>query len=195
MLYSYVEGASHRRWFRLSVKHAILGILARSPRHGYELKGEFDLLTGGLWELNIGQVYSTLERMRREGLVELDCDEEGDDRKVYRMTAAGLRELQVWFQRPPLKPRPLRDEVLIRLGLLLEQEPARALDLVDSQRRIYHVQLAALTRQKLRLKAEPDSGVERLRQELLLDAAIQHTEADLRWLEACETKVRRFMGS
>ncbi|MFZ5818064.1 MAG: PadR family transcriptional regulator [Bacillota bacterium] len=177
------------------MKHAILGFLARTPRHGYELKGEFDLLTGGLWELNIGQVYSTLERMLREGLVALEAEEaEGDDRKVYRVTPAGLHELQAWLDRPPLKPRPLRDEVLIRLGLLLEQDPGRALALIDSQRRIYHLQLADLTRQKLALRQEAGPAAERLRRELLLDAALQHTEADLRWLEGCESKLRGFIG-
>lgn len=177
----------------LSVKHAILGFLARSPRHGYELKSEFDLLTGGLWDLNIGQVYSTLERMCKDGLVELQEGDDGsDDRKVYRVTEAGLKELELWLERPPLKARPLRDEVLIRLGLLLMRQPARALDLIDSQRRIYHLQMANLTRQKLAMKEPP--GPERLRRELVLDAAMAHAETDLRWLDTCEQKIRLLLN-
>lgn len=177
----------------LSVKHAILGFLARSPRHGYELKSEFDLMTGGLWDLNIGQVYSTLERMLKDGLVALDEADDGtEDRKVYRVTEAGVQELELWLQRPPLKARPLRDEVLIRLGLLLMREPARAIDLIEAQRRIYHLQMADLTRRKLAMREPP--GPERLRRELVVDAAIAHTEADLHWLESCEQKVRLFLN-
>lgn len=177
----------------MAVRHGILGILAERPRHGYELKQEFDLLTGGLWDLNIGQVYSTLDRMVKEGLVTLEEGvAAGDDRKVYRVTPAGLAELQSWLGRPPLKPRPLRDEVFVRLGLLVQRDPVGALDLVESQRRIYHQQMAELTRQKIALaRGEPTPG--RLRHELLLDSALLHTEADLKWLEICEARVRALL--
>jgi DNA-binding PadR family transcriptional regulator len=57
--------------YPLSVRHGILGLLAKQPRHGYELKTGFDTLTGGLWELNVGQVYTTLDRMRKDGLEQL----------------------------------------------------------------------------------------------------------------------------
>lgn len=173
----------------LAVKHGILGILARGHRHGYELKTEFDSLTGGLWELNVGQIYSTLERMLKDALVAL---EEGDgpeeDRKVYRITEEGLKELDLWLKRPPLKARPVRDEVFVRLGLLIDRDIAGALDLLESQRRIFHLQMADLTRQKIGLARA--AGPDRLRRELVLDAAIFHVEADLKWLETCETKLR-----
>jgi DNA-binding PadR family transcriptional regulator len=177
----------------LAVKHGILGILADRPRHGYELKQEFDLLTGGLWELNIGQIYSTLDRMMKEGQVALEEGEgAGEERKVYRVTPAGLAELDTWLDRPPLKPRPLRDEVFVRLGLLVQRDPAGALDLVASQQRLYHRQMAEITRQKIGLaRSQPSS--DRLRQEILLDAALLHTEADLKWLENCEARVRAFL--
>lgn len=173
----------------LPVKHGILGILAERPRHGYELKTEFDLLTGGLWELNVGQIYSTLERMLKDGLVVLEVETGGaEDRKVYRITAEGRGELAAWLDRPPLRARPVRDEVYVRLGLLLERNLSAALALIESQRRIYHVQMAELTREKLRIVRE--SGYERFRKELLLDAALLHTEADLKWLDTCEDKLQ-----
>lgn len=178
---------------RVAVRHGILGLLAERPRHGYELKQEFDLLTGRLWELNIGQIYSTLDRMVKEGLVALEAGEESAERKVYRVTAAGLAELQTWLERPPAKPRPLRDEVFVRLGLLVQRDLADALDLVQAQRRIYHQQMAELTRQKIGL-ARGGPTPERLRQELLLDAALLHTEADLKWLDSCEARVRAFLA-
>lgn len=179
----------------LAVKHGILGILAERPRHGYELKTEFDLLTGGLWELNVGQIYSTLERMRKDGLVSLEgVDEAGEDRKVYRVTESGLAELAAWLERSPLKPRPLRDEVFVRLWLLLVRDPAAACALIDSQRRIYLQQMVALTRQKIDLAREP-RGVTWLQRQLLLDAALLHAEADLKWLDTCEAKLQQEAGS
>jgi DNA-binding PadR family transcriptional regulator len=177
----------------LAVKHGILGILAEGPRHGYELKTQFESLTGGLWELNAGQIYSTLERMLKDGLVELDADEgPGEDRKIYRVTPDGLAELDTWLARPPLKARPMRDEIYVRLGLLVEKDVARALDLLESQRRVYHLQLAELTREKI--KTAKANGPERMRREMMLDAALLHVDADLKWLENCEARLRAMGG-
>jgi len=178
----------------LAVKHGILGILAGRPRHGYELKTEFDNLTAGLWELNVGQIYSTLERMVKDGLVESYADEgPGDDRKMYRVTTEGLQELEVWLSRPPLKARPMRDEIYVRLGLLVEKDLAAALDLLDSQRRVYHLQMAELTRQKIgAARAAP--GPDRVRREMMIDSALFHVEADLKWIETCEARLRAMGG-
>ncbi len=172
----------------MSVKHGILGILADGPRHGYELKTQFDTLTGGLWDLNVGQIYSTLERMRKDGLVALEeSAADGDDRKVYRVTTAGLEELDDWLQAPPLRPRPLRDEFFVQLGLLMDRNRAAALALIDDMRRVYHLRLAELTRQKVVLARSQERG--RIRRELLLDAALLHVEADLKWLDRCEERL------
>lgn len=94
-----------------------------------------------------------------------------------------------WLHKAPTKPRPLRDEVFVRLGLLLPGDPGGAEALLEEQRRLYLLQLADLTRQKLALGKEP--GVHRLRRELLLDAALLHAEADLKWLEICQQKLHR----
>lgn len=173
----------------LAVKHGILGILAGRPRHGYELKTQFERLTGGLWELNVGQIYSTLERMQKEGLVALEGAEgPEEERKTYRITETGLAELERWLARPPLKARPLRDEMYVRLGLLIEKDLNRALELLESQRRVYHLQMAELTR--ARIQVARAQGPEQLQQEMMLDAALLHVEADLRWLENCEARLR-----
>lgn len=177
----------------LAVKHGILGILAGRPRHGYELKTEFDNLTGGLWELNVGQIYSTLERMLKDGLVQLEEDEgPGEDRKIYRITPDGLTELDTWLSRPPLKARPMRDEIYVRLGLLVERDLAGAFGLLDSQRRVYHLQMAELTRQKIGVARA--KGPDRMRREIMLDAALLHVDADLKWLENCEARLRALGG-
>ena len=97
----------------MSVKHALLGILSRQPRHGYELKREFDDALGDFWSLNFGQIYTTLERLQADGLVEHQEVSQHDkpDKKVYRITDQGLAEFYDWKTRA-IKPEPrsLRDE-------------------------------------------------------------------------------------
>lgn len=185
----------------LSVKHGLLGILAVRPCHGYELKTEFDQLTGGLWELNVGQVYSTLERLLKDGLIAtLPSEPGGEDRRVYEPTPQGLAELDAWLSEPPTRARPLRDELYVHLGLLLERDLPAARQLIEQQRRLYHLQMADLTRQKLQLSRA--STADRLRQqplgpprggrwrELVLDAALLHLEADLKWMDHCEERLQ-----
>src|ERR1051326_7748750 len=101
----------------MSVKYALLGILSERERHGYDLKNAFDERVGEFWALNFGQIYSTLDRLEREGLVEMHSQpqEKRPDRKVYRITTKGRRELEKWLYRPVLRPRALRDEVFIKL--------------------------------------------------------------------------------
>ncbi len=177
----------------MSVKHGILGILADGPRHGYELKTQFDGLTGGLWDLNVGQIYSTLERMRKDGLVALEESGEGaDERKTYRVTDAGREELDGWLQAPPLRPRPLRDEFFVQLGLLIDRNRPAALALINGVRRVHHLRLASLTRQKVLLARSQERG--RIHRELLLDAALLHVEADLTWLDRCEERLGALGG-
>ena len=174
----------------MPVKHGILGLLAKRPYHGYKLKTGFDDLTAGQWELNVGQVYTTLDRMIRDDLVAVEkSDGSGNDRKVYRITEGGLEELESWLQFPPLRSRPYRSEVYVRLALQIERDLSAALDLIDTHRRVHHIQMADLTRQKLAL-ARSQEQTDRLRRELILDAAIMHVEADLKWLEVCEDRIR-----
>lgn len=165
-------------------------MLQERPRHGYELKTAFEELTSGLWELNIGQVYSTLDRLEKDGLVALaDPTGAGPDRKVYLITESGAAELAAWLASPPLKPPPLRSEVHVRLRLLWRRDVAAALEFIATQRRVYHLHMAQLTRQKLALDRSQSSDP--LQPNLLLDAALLHTEADLKWLDLCEEKLRR----
>lgn len=124
----------------MPVKHGILALLIERPRHGYELKTGFEALTSGLWGLNIGQVYSTLDRLRKEGLVALqEGDGSGEERKVYQITLEGRNELEAWLEAPPLEARPFRDEIFVRLSLLLDRDLAAALELIETQRRVYHL--------------------------------------------------------
>lgn len=175
----------------MSVKYGLLGILARQPKHGYELKRTFERITGGFWRLNYGQIYQTLDRLEGDGLVNhtVEHDVSAPDRKVYDITAAGRSALARWLDNPEPRPRPLRDELFIRLAVMAGEELEPVLELLARHRTLYLAKMAELTRAKGRSKRGGD-GRDGLVEELLLDAALFHTEADLRWLEHCEAKLR-----
>jgi DNA-binding PadR family transcriptional regulator len=166
------------------LKFALLGLLAHDPKHGYDLKNELEQALGGHWEINFGQIYTTLARMERDGLVEVaEEDRDGRGKKTYRVTAAGRRELDAWFDSPVEKPRPLRDEFFIKLvvgRLAGAADPAR---IIDRQRQAYLTQLRDLTALASRT-ADPYVG-------LMIEGGILHLQADLRWLDLCAERMER----
>ena len=82
----------------VSVKFGLLALLAEAPTHGYQLKTDFERRTANQWALNIGQVYTTLQRLERDGLVEAIGTD--GDRNEYRITPDGRRQLDEWFVSP-----------------------------------------------------------------------------------------------
>jgi DNA-binding PadR family transcriptional regulator len=175
----------------MSVKFALLGILSERERHGYDLKSAFDERVGEFWSLNYGQIYTTLDRLEREGLVERRAEPQPKrpDRKVYRVTVKGRRELAQWLGRPVARPRALRDELFVKLVFrpLSDLEPV--LDLVARQKDVYLAHMKRLTRRKYELAKHPRHET-RLVTDLLIDAALFHAEADVRWLAHAEEKLR-----
>src|SRR5262245_16850547 len=101
----------------MSVRYAVLGLLSSGAMHGYELKSRFDRATGGFWQLNFGQIYSTLDRLEHEGLVErlFEHDDADSERKVFRITVRGRAKLDEWILHPAAQPRALRDDLFVRL--------------------------------------------------------------------------------
>jgi DNA-binding PadR family transcriptional regulator len=166
------------------LKFALLGLLTRNPKHGYDLKNELEQALGGHWEINFGQIYTTLARLERDGLVEVAAeDQDGRGKKTYRITDEGRKELTAWFEEPVEKPRQLRDEFFIKLmiGRLMGQpDPAR---IIDRQRQAYLTQLRGLTAMASRA-GDPEI-------ELMVEGAILHLQADLRWLDLCDERVER----
>jgi DNA-binding PadR family transcriptional regulator len=166
------------------LKFALLGLLARDPKHGYDLKNELEQALGGHWEINFGQIYTTLGRLERDRLVQVVAeDQDGRGKKTYRITAEGRRELAAWFEEPVEKPRQLRDEFFIKMivgRLAGESDPAR---IINRQRQAYLTQLRDLTALASRT-GEPDI-------ELMVEGAILHLQADLRWLDLCAERLER----
>jgi DNA-binding PadR family transcriptional regulator len=170
---------------RVSVRYGLLALLAEAPTHGYQLKTAFERRTGGSWLLNIGQVYTTLQRLERDGLVE-ELEADGtDDRRDFRITTAGRQQLEDWFATPVVPEGPARDELTIKVLLAVATGDVDVTDLLQRQRRASVEQLQAYTRRKA--KADPERDVAFL---MMLDALIFRTEAEIRWLDACDARIR-----
>jgi DNA-binding PadR family transcriptional regulator len=176
----------HGREARMSVRFGLLALLDEAPSHGYNLKTAFERRTGGSWALNIGQVYTTIQRLERDGLVEsVDTADDGDDRREYRITPAGRAQLATWFDNPVVAEAPARDELTIKVLLAVAAGDVDVTALLQRQRRASIEQLQAYTRRKA--KANPERDVAFL---ILLDALIFRTEAEIRWLDACDARIR-----
>ncbi|MDX2077044.1 MAG: helix-turn-helix transcriptional regulator [bacterium] len=191
----------------MSVKHALLGILNEAPKHGYDLKRAFDDKLGDLWVLNVGQIYTTLERLHSEGLVEYDTIEQSDkpDKKVYRITPAGKDIFETWRISPlKVEPRSLRDELYVKIAFMDDTDAESILMLIQSQHSTYMAQMMALTNRKFHIEQESKIALskantseaqhqierEKVIKMALLDVAIFHAEADIRWLRQCEVRIK-----
>lgn len=171
----------------MSVRYAILGLLAQRPRHGYELRAAFEALAGGAksWDVKPAQVYSTLDRLEEAGQISQEDTQQagGPEKRIYALTPEGRQSLQAWFDSGvPLDHQ--RDEFFIKLMVALacgEADPHRV---IQMQRLELYRELHAATLQRDSL----DPHIE-LAQILLLDKAIMHLEADLRWLEITESRL------
>jgi DNA-binding PadR family transcriptional regulator len=170
----------------MSVRFGLLALLDEAPSHGYQLKTAFERRTGGNWALNIGQVYTTIQRLERDGLVEsVPGESEDEDRREYRITPMGREQLAAWFDHPVVPEAPARDELTIKVLLAVAAGDVDVSALLQRQRRASIEQLQAYTRRKA--KADPDRDVAFL---ILLDNLIFRTEAEIRWLDASDARIR-----
>jgi DNA-binding PadR family transcriptional regulator len=173
----------------VSVGMSVLAILDEGPTYGLRIKNEFEARTGGVWPLNVGQVYTTLARLERDGLVE-EHDEESDPQKVYRITDQGRENLRAWFEEPATSGPPARDELVLKLVMAANHPGVSATEVIQAERRSAVSLLQDYT--KLKREAPEDADIGWL---FLLDSLIFQSEARVRWLDACEarlTRARRF---
>ena len=171
----------------MSIRHGLLALLERGPRHGYQLRAEFDAATGATWPLNVGQVYTTLDRLERDGFVVQDGEPDADGRIAYRLTDAGHAEVRSWFTSPVSAKAAPRDELAIKLALAVTTPGVDVVSVVQTQRSATMTALQELTRFKVR--ASEDGGD--LAWSLILDSLVFRAEAEIRWLDHCETRVAR----
>lgn len=172
----------------MSVRYAILGLIAQKPRHGYETRIAFEAVVGGdeNWEVKPAQIYTTLDRLEEAGWVERSSDlGEGEEpsRRVYRITSLGEAALQEWFSSGVI-PEHQRDEFFIKLIIGLVSGRADPQRLIQTQRVLLFQEMHAATNQR-----EAYNPHTEMAQILLLDKAIMHLEADLRWLDMIEMRL------
>jgi DNA-binding PadR family transcriptional regulator len=167
----------------MSIRYGLLALLERGPRYGYQLRAEFEDSTGGTWPLNIGQVYTTLNRLERDGLVRPLPENEGGQRP-YEITDLGRAELTLWFATPLARSDRPRDELSIKLALAITTPGVDVRQVVQTQRTATMRALQEYTRLK---RDDAD-----LPWRLVLDAMIYQSEAELRWLDHCESALVRY---
>jgi DNA-binding PadR family transcriptional regulator len=169
----------------MSIRQGLLALLEDRPRYGYELRQEFESRTGSTWPLNVGQVYTTLARLERDGFVEPDrTDDEGH--VYYRITPAGRVEVAAWFARPVGRESSPRDELAIKLALAITLPGVDVAAMVQTQRTETMRALQEVTRLKARA-TQPDD----LAWTLVADAMVFQAEAEIRWLDHCEARLVR----
>lgn len=171
----------------MSVRNALLGLLAQRPRHGYELRAAFEALVGGeeIWDVKPAQIYTTLARLEEGGLVTEEGLEQagGPEKRIYGLTSEGRSELNHWFA-SSVSEEHQRDEFFIKLMLSIDDEKADPYKVIQAQRSALYQQLHAVTAR--RNTANPRSE---LAQIFLLDKMIMHLEADLKWLDLLEARL------
>lgn len=118
----------------MAVRQGILALLLELASYGYELKTDFETRTGGTWPLNIGQVYTTLDRLERDGLVVRNGDD-GEGHIVFSITDAGRAEVTRWFAEPLVAANPPRNALAIKLALAVTMPSVDVVTLVQAQRR------------------------------------------------------------
>ena len=171
----------------MSVPHALLALLSEGPKYGLRLQNEFESRTGEVWPLNVGQVYTTLQRLERDGLVETDEGEgEGErSRKRYRITAAGAQELTGWLRTPPDLVPPPRDELVIKVLVALQIPGVDVHEILQAHRR--HV--IEVMQRYTRIKAA--AGADDVALALVADAELFRLEGIVRWLDAADARLRQ----
>jgi len=175
----------------MSVREGLLALLADGPRNGHQLKLEFEAVTGGVWPLNVGQVYTTLDRLTRDGLVaraEPNGDGEGAGKR-YELTAAGREALAAWWQLVPADDPPPRDELMLKVLFAMTRSKRHALDVVTEQRTALLARLQAHRREQRAGTNDEDATA------MVRDALIVRAEADLRWLDLCEARLTARKGT
>ena len=171
----------------MSVRNALLGLLAQRPRHGYDLHAALEALAGGreTWDVKPAQIYATLSRLEASGMIARHdiVQDGGPARLTYAIMEAGRQELAAWL-REPIAAQPERDEFFLKLMLSLATDVVDPYTVLHAQRTGLYRQLHALTVRRTAMQAHTE-----LAYILLLDRALMQLEADIRWLDMIEARL------
>src|SRR5215471_14869180 len=163
----------------MSVRHALLALLSEGPKYGLQLREEFEARTGEVWPLNVGQVYTTLQRLERDGLVESDGSADEGPQKGFRITGAGADELATWLSSPP------GDELVIKVLVAMRLPGTDVHEVIQAHRRY----LVELMQQWTRIKEDEASYDVSLA--LVVDAELFRLDSVIRWLDSADGRLKR----
>jgi len=170
----------------MSIRHALLALLSEGPKYGLQLRQEFEARTGEVWPLNVGQVYTTLQRLERDGLVASDdTDDEDGPQKGFHITAEGEDELARWLRTPPDLSSPPRDELVIKVLIAFRLPGIDVHEVVQTHRR-YLVQLMQEWTRLKEYSADRD-----LEFALVVDAELFRLDSVVRWLDSADGRIKR----
>jgi DNA-binding PadR family transcriptional regulator len=173
----------------MSVRHALLALLSEGPKYGLKLREEFEERTGEVWPLNVGQVYTTLQRLERDGLVESDDGAQESPQKGFRITAAGQEELAAWLRTPPDLSSPPRDELVMKVQVAARMPGADVREVIQAHRR-YLIQLMQEWTRIKESDAEADLALA-----LAVDAELFRLDSVIRWLDAADARIRKMAAA
>jgi DNA-binding PadR family transcriptional regulator len=169
----------------VSIRHALLALLSEGPKYGLQLRQEFEATTGDVWPLNVGQVYTTLQRLERDGFVESDDAAEDGPQKSFRITTHGEGELAEWLRTPPDLTSPPRDELVMKVLVALRVPGVDVHEVIQVHRR-YVVELMQLWTRLKEDEARFDLGLA-----LVVDAELFRLDSVVRWLDAAGGRLKR----
>lgn len=168
----------------MGVKEGLLALLDAGPGHCYQLKTSFEEVTGDAWRLNVGQVYSTLERLERDGLIDAVEPLSEAAKRTFVLTEDGRSTLGAWWEASGTDDPPPRDELVLKVLFAVEHGTDHAMRVVTHQRTAL-LELLQRRRREGRAGSEGSS----LASQLVGDALMVRAEADLRWLDLCESRL------
>jgi DNA-binding PadR family transcriptional regulator len=170
----------------MAIRQGILALLRDKARYGYELRAEFEARTGRIWPLNIGQVYSTLDRLERDGLVVRE-GADGEGHVIYSLSPAGRDEAEQWLSTALDRGAPPRNELAIKLSLAASLPGTDLPAMIRDQRDTSLARLQELSQLRKDASGHPGGGdTARL---MVLDSLVFQLEAELRWLDLCEARL------
>jgi DNA-binding PadR family transcriptional regulator len=171
----------------VSIRGALLALLSEGPKYGLQLRNEFERVTGQVWPLNDGQIYTTLQRLERDGAVASEDDDIHRSRRRVRITESGRNELAEWLSTPPDMSSPPRDDIVMKVLSAPRLPNVSVYDVIQ----VHHRYLTELMREWTRLKE--DEAKSELSFELAVDAVLLNLDALIHWLD--EVRARSGPGT
>lgn len=168
----------------MGVREGLLALLHVAPSHGYQLRGDLEAAVAGLWTVNIGQIYTTLQRLERDGLVVAEGDADADGKVPYRLTDAGRADVRGWMTTAQPRRDDVRDELVLKVLLARTSGLVDAQVVIDRQREATMQALQGFTRRRADL--DPVGELEEL---LALDRLALRARAELDWLDLVEQRL------